>query len=79
MYLNIRLKLVILIFFHAPQHPMIANGDRDIANEKKKFLANVLSRLNKSLEDNEWFAGDSPTLADMFILSNVTVIMVMTF
>ncbi|KAL7039985.1 hypothetical protein ACKWTF_000199 [Chironomus riparius] len=56
-------------------HPMIANSDPKIPEEKKKILRNVLSVLNGFLDNKNWFTGESPTIADFSILSNLIVIL----
>ena len=55
---------------------MIANSDPKIPEEKKKILRNVLSVLNGFLDNKNWFTGESPTIADFSILSNLIVILV---
>lgn len=56
---------------------MIASSDPLIPDDKKKTLKNVLSTLDDFLDNNCWFVGDSVTIADFSILSNLIVILVM--
>ena len=55
---------------------MIAKSDPKIPEEKRKILRNVLSVLNGFLDSKNWFSGESPTIADFSILSNLIVILV---
>lgn len=55
---------------------MVSSGDPEIPKSKKENMKNVLTTLNSFLEGSEWFAGDSATLADFSILSNVIVFLV---
>jgi glutathione S-transferase len=55
---------------------MVANGDPKVPEPKKEIMRNVLSSLNRFLNDRDWFAGAVPTIADFSILSNLIVILV---
>jgi len=55
---------------------MIAKRDPIIPEEKREILRNVLSVLNSFLDSKNWFTGDSPTIADFSILSNLIIILV---
>lgn len=49
-------------------------GETTISDEKRKQLTESFEFLEKFLENSEWFAGDSLTLADLAILSSISSI-----
>lgn len=49
-------------------------GETKISDEKRKQLTEAFEFLEKFLENNEWFAGNSLTLADLAILSSLSSI-----
>lgn len=49
-------------------------GETKIPEDKRKQLIEAFEFLEKFLETNEWFAGDSVTLADLAILSSLSSI-----
>lgn len=49
-------------------------GETKISEEKRKQLTEAFEFLEKFLENCEWFAGDSLTLADLAILSSMSSI-----
>lgn len=56
---------------------MVMSGDPQIPVAKKEHMKKVLSTLDSFLDGSDWMAGEQPTLADLSILSNLIVIVVM--
>lgn len=69
--------LLLLSFSFLAQHPMVRSGDPQIPVAKKEHMKKVLSTLDSFLDGFDWMAGEQPTLADLSILSNLIVIVVM--
>ena len=54
---------------------MFEENVKIIPKEKKNKIKNYMENLELFLLEQDWFAGDNPTIADLSILSNISQIM----
>lgn len=70
------MKIIVCFFFLCIQYPILFMGETTISQDKKEKLYEAFEWMEKFLEGQNWFAGDTMTIADLSILASLSSILV---